>query len=73
MATNTTDGRLTVGPPTARRARRRNAPLLVAYVGSEPMFRTAGYQRVRGVLPKLPRGWTPRVTMRATCTSRSTA
>ncbi len=38
-----------------------------AFFGTEPMFRRAGFRRIRGVLPKLPRGWTPRVTMRARC------
>ncbi|HZP97167.1 MAG TPA: GNAT family N-acetyltransferase [Candidatus Limnocylindria bacterium] len=37
-----------------------------AFFGTEAMFRKAGFRRVRGVLPRLPRGWTPRVTMRAT-------
>lgn len=40
-----------------------------AFFGTEAMFRRAGYRRVRGVLPGLPRGWVPRVTMRATCAS----
>ena len=40
-----------------------------AFIGTEAMFRKAGYRRVRGVMPKLPKGWTPRVTMRATCGS----
>ena len=38
-----------------------------AYIGTETMFRKAGFRRARGVLPDLPNGWTPRVTMRATC------
>lgn len=38
-----------------------------AFIGTEPMFRKAGFRRIRGVMPELPRGWTPRVTMRATC------
>ncbi len=38
-----------------------------AFIGTEAMFRRAGYRRVRDVLPSLPRGWAPRVTMRATC------
>jgi GNAT superfamily N-acetyltransferase len=38
-----------------------------AYIGTEALFRKAGYRRVRGVMRDLPRGWTPRVTMRATC------
>jgi GNAT superfamily N-acetyltransferase len=40
-----------------------------AFFGTEAMFRKAGFRKIRGVLPKLPRGWTPRVTMRATCGS----
>jgi GNAT superfamily N-acetyltransferase len=45
-----------------------------AFIGSEVMFRKAGYRRIRGVMPKLPKGWTPRVTMRATCgSSRKTS
>lgn len=38
-----------------------------AFFGTEAMFRRAGYRKVRGVLPDLPRGWAPRVTMRASC------
>jgi len=40
-----------------------------AFFGTEAMFRKAGFRRIRGVLPRLPKGWTPRVTMRATCGS----
>ncbi|MDP9280764.1 MAG: GNAT family N-acetyltransferase [Chloroflexota bacterium] len=40
-----------------------------AYFGTEAQFRRAGYRKVRGVRPDLPRGWAPRVTMRATCGS----
>jgi GNAT superfamily N-acetyltransferase len=40
-----------------------------AFFGTEAMFRKAGFRKIRGVLPKLPKGWTPRVTMRATCGS----
>jgi GNAT superfamily N-acetyltransferase len=40
-----------------------------AFFGTEAMFRKAGFRRIRGILPKLPKGWTPRVTMRATCGS----
>jgi len=40
-----------------------------AFFGTEAMFRRAGFRKIRGVLPKLPKGWTPRVTMRATCGS----
>ena len=38
-----------------------------AFFGTEEMFRKAGFRKIRGVLPKLPKGWTPRVTMRAVC------
>ena len=37
-----------------------------AFVGTQAMFRKAGFRKVRGILPGLPKGWTPRVTMRAT-------
>ena len=39
-----------------------------AFIGTEAMFRKAGYRRVRGVMKDLPSGWAPRVAMRATCT-----
>ncbi len=35
-----------------------------AWYGTEALFKKAGFSKVRGVLP-VPRGWTPRVTMRA--------
>ncbi len=35
-----------------------------AYVGTEPLFRRAGFRDVRKPLPNLPRNWIPRVTMR---------
>ena len=37
-----------------------------AHMGTESMFRRAGFRRIRGVVPGLPRFYTPRVTMRAT-------
>jgi GNAT superfamily N-acetyltransferase len=40
-----------------------------AFFGTEAMFKKAGFTRIRGVIPRLPKGWTPRVTMRATCAS----
>ena len=40
-----------------------------AFIGTESMFRKAGYRKIRGVMPQLPKGWAPRVTMRATCGS----
>jgi len=40
-----------------------------AFFGTQAMFRKAGFRKVRGILPGLPKGWTPRVTMRATCGS----
>jgi len=38
-----------------------------AFFGTEAMYRRAGYRKLRGVRKDLPRGWAPRVTMRATC------
>ena len=38
-----------------------------AWFGTEAQFRRAGYRKIRGVRQDLPRGWAPRVTMRATC------
>lgn len=38
-----------------------------AFFGTEAQFRRAGYRKIRGVRTDLPRGWAPRVTMRATC------
>lgn len=35
-----------------------------AFYGTEALFRKAGFTKVRGVLP-VPKGWTPRVTMRS--------
>lgn len=35
-----------------------------AFYGTEALFKKAGFKKVRGVLP-VPKGWTPRVTMRA--------
>jgi GNAT superfamily N-acetyltransferase len=34
-----------------------------AFYGTEALFKKAGFKKVRGVLP-VPKGWTPRVTMR---------
>lgn len=42
-----------------------------AYIGTQALFRKAGFRKVRGPLPDLPRGWTPRVTMRVLCTSKT--
>lgn len=41
-----------------------------AFIGTEALFRKAGFRRVRGVSKDLPRGWAPRVTMRATCAKK---
>lgn len=41
----------------------------LAFIGTEAMFRRAGFRKVRDVLPGLPKGWAPRVTMRASCGS----
>jgi GNAT superfamily N-acetyltransferase len=38
-----------------------------AFYGTAALFRKAGFRTVRGILP-VPKGWTPRVTMRATPT-----
>ena len=38
----------------------------LAFVGTNAMFRKAGFRQVRGVLPRLPKGWARRVTMRRT-------
>lgn len=38
-----------------------------AFFGTEPLFRRAGFRRLRGPLPGLPKSWTPRVTMRRDC------
>jgi GNAT superfamily N-acetyltransferase len=53
------------GYPRADRAPRVSAES--AFFGTEAQFRRAGYRKIRGVRPDLPRGWAPRVTMRATC------
>lgn len=37
------------------------------FMGTEELFRRAGFRKIRGVLPGLARPWAPRVTMRATC------
>jgi GNAT superfamily N-acetyltransferase len=39
-----------------------------AFIGTEALFRKAGFRRVRGPLKDVPRNWTPRVTMRMSCT-----
>ncbi len=69
-------------------AARRGAPALEAYpradsapriapgqawFGTEAQFRRAGFRKVRGVRVGLPRGWAPRVTMRATCVPNAPA
>jgi GNAT superfamily N-acetyltransferase len=36
----------------------------LAFIGTDAMFRKAGFRQVRGVLPRLPKGWARRVTMR---------
>ena len=38
-----------------------------AFYGTEALFKKAGFKKVRGALP-VPKGWTPRVTMRAAAT-----
>ena len=69
-------------------AARRGAPAIEAYpradfapriapgqawFGTEAQFRRAGFRKVRGVRADLPRGWAPRVTMRATCVPNAPA
>ena len=49
------------------RADRRRVHDDFAFFGTEAMFRKAGFKRIRGILRDLPKGWTPRVTMRAEC------
>ena len=44
-----------------------------AWFGTEAQFRRAGFRKVRGVRADLPRGWAPRVTMRATCVPNAPA
>ena len=39
----------------------------LAFIGTEAMFRKAGFRRIRGVLSKRQPTWTPRVAMRAIC------
>jgi GNAT superfamily N-acetyltransferase len=42
-----------------------------AFIGTEALFRKVGFRKIRGPLDPLPRGWTPRVTMRIACTSKT--
>ena len=44
-----------------------------AFYGTVAMFRRAGFRKVRGTLPDLRKGWTPRWTMRATPAGGGTA
>ena len=37
------------------------------FMGTESLFRRAGFRKIRDLLPKPPPGSAPRVTMRATC------
>ncbi|TMC45043.1 MAG: GNAT family N-acetyltransferase [Chloroflexi bacterium] len=41
-----------------------------AFFGTRAMFAKAGFRQVRRVLPHLPKGWLPRVTMRRTIRQR---
>jgi hypothetical protein len=63
MAATARDGKLTIRPLTAARGLHDD----FAFFGTEAMFRKAGFKRIRGILRGLPKGWTPRVTMRAEC------
>lgn len=38
-----------------------------AFYGTESLFKKAGFKKIRGSLV-VPKGWTPRATMRAACT-----
>lgn len=40
-----------------------------AFFGSAAQFRRAGFRKIAGSRPDLPRGWVPRYTMRAECSS----
>lgn len=42
-----------------------------AFIGTEALFRKAGFRKVRGPLKGVPRNWTPRVTMRVSCTRKT--
>ena len=42
-----------------------------AYFGTEPMFRRAGFEAVRELLPNRPRNWLPRVAMRMATPQRT--
>ena len=42
-----------------------------AFFGTKAMFVRAGFRQVRGVIPRLPKGWLPRVTMRRTIRKRA--
>jgi GNAT superfamily N-acetyltransferase len=43
----------------------------LAFFGTKAMFEKAGFTQVRGVLPGLPKGWAPRVTMRRSIRKRA--
>lgn len=43
----------------------------LAFFGTKAMFEKAGFKQVRGVIPGLPKGWAPRVTMRRTIRKRA--
>jgi GNAT superfamily N-acetyltransferase len=45
----------------------------LAFIGTEELFQRAGFRRIRGVLPGLPKGWARRVTMRIACRARPSA
>jgi hypothetical protein len=42
-----------------------------AFIGTEALFRKAGFRKVRGPLKDVPRSWSPRVTMRVACTPKT--
>lgn len=43
----------------------------LAFYGTVPMFRHAGFRVARRSIPGLPGNWTPRYTMRIACTSKT--
>jgi ribosomal protein S18 acetylase RimI-like enzyme len=42
------------------------------FMGTESLFKRAGFRKIRSVLPGLKRPWAPRVTMRASCGPKKT-
>jgi GNAT superfamily N-acetyltransferase len=62
------------GAPAVEAYPRANAARVhddLAFFGTKAMFEKAGFRQVRGVIPRLPKGWAPRVTMRRTVRKRA--